>query len=98
MEFGKNFVRLIGMHGLTSSAAARVLEISSQTISSWVRGHSNPSTPVVMAVSSFFEVPADRLFGAPFAELLEVLADQDRYARVEEKIEQRLGMTAASKS
>lgn len=98
MPFGQNLIRLIGMHGLTSSAAARVLGISSQTVSSWVRGHSNPSTSVVMQVSMFFEIPADRLFAAPFYDLLDVLADRDRYRRVEEKIQERLGTEPARKS
>jgi transcriptional regulator with XRE-family HTH domain len=83
------------MHGLNAKEAAAVLGVSAQTISSWLRGHSVPSTNVVVKVSQFFEVPADRLFTGSFADLLDVLADRERYERVDAKI-RRAGMKAVS--
>lgn len=43
----------------------------------------------------FLEVPADRLFTAPFADLLDALADKDRYDRVDAKL-RRAGIKAVS--
>jgi transcriptional regulator with XRE-family HTH domain len=91
--FHENFNRLIGMHGLNAKQAAALLGVSPQTISSWTRSHSAPSTRVVLKVSEFFEVPADRLFTGSFADLLDVLADRERYDRVDAKI-RRAGIKA----
>jgi transcriptional regulator with XRE-family HTH domain len=85
-HFSENVTRLIGMHGLTAKEAALVLGVSPQTISSWLRGHSGPSTSIALAVSQFFEVPADRLFTGSFADLLDVLGNKERYERVDAKI------------
>ena len=42
MSFGDNFNRLLGMHGLTSRQAAELLDVSPQTISSWLNSRGQP--------------------------------------------------------
>ncbi len=84
--FAQNFSRLIGMHGLNSKDASRLLDVSPQTMSSWLRSRSEPATSAIRAISNLFEFPANRLFEEPFSDLLDVLADRDRYERVESRI------------
>jgi transcriptional regulator with XRE-family HTH domain len=83
------------MHGLNAKQAAALLDVSPQTISSWLQGHSAPSSNVAFRVAQFFEVPADPLFTGSFADLLDDLADRERYERVDAKI-RRAGIKAVS--
>jgi transcriptional regulator with XRE-family HTH domain len=85
--FGENLRRLFGLHDLRASEGARLIGVSPQSVSEWMRGRRRPSLRTLFDLASFLEVPAERLLRAPFGELLEQeLSDQARFARVEKKI------------
>lgn len=88
--FTDNFIRLLGMHGLTQHFAAQLLGVSAATMSAWINGKATPSLEKAIAVSELFEVPTQRLMGAEFVELLQdELSDPERFKRVEERIRKK---------
>jgi transcriptional regulator with XRE-family HTH domain len=88
-HFAENITRLAGMFGLTQSQLAKALGVTPQTVSLWRSGR-EPSTPVMIRSSEIFELPAERLFSAEFADLMPLMADPDRYRRVEKNIQREL--------
>ncbi len=89
-HFTDNLIRLLGLHALSQNFAAELLAVSPATMSSWLNGKSSPSLAKAVAAAELFEVPAERLTGASFADLLAgELADPERFARVEERIRRR---------
>ena len=86
-NFTDNLVRLLGMHALSQHLAAQLVGVSNTTMSAWMTGKSTPSLSKAVAVAELFEVSAERLISAPFADLLSrELADPERFARVEERL------------
>ena len=85
--FGENLRRLLGLHDLRGREAARLIGVSPQSLSEWMRGHRQPNLRMLLRVSSFLEINGERLLQAPFRELLSrELADGRRFDRVEAKI------------
>ena len=97
-NFQDNLPRLLGLHNLSASFAARLVDISPVAFSAWRTGQRQPSLPTVFTLAEFFEVSSDGLMTKPFRELLtSELTDPDRFDRVEAKIAERsrqLQMTA----
>ena len=90
LRFTDNFVRLLGLHALSKNFAAELIGVSGATISSWMNGKSSPSLAKAVAIAELFELSAQRLTGAAFADLLEhELANRERFDRVEERIRRR---------
>lgn len=59
-------------------------------MSAWMNGKATPSLDKAIGLSEFFEVPTQRLMGAPFVDLLQSdLADPERFKRVEERIHRK---------
>lgn len=86
-RFTDNFVRLLGLHALSQSFAAELIGVSGATVSSWMNGKSSPSLAKAVAVAELFQLSANRLTGARFADLLEnELASRERFEQVEERI------------
>ena len=86
-RFTDNFVRLLGLHALSQNFAAELIGVSSATVSSWMNGKSSPSLAKAVAVADLFQLSANRLTGALFADLLEnELANRERFEQVEERI------------
>jgi DNA-binding XRE family transcriptional regulator len=86
-NFTGNLVRLLGLHALSQHLAAQLVGVSNTTMSSWMTGKSTPSLIKAVAVAELFEISAERLIGAPFADLLaHELADPERFRRVEERL------------
>ena len=71
---------------------SRLIEgLSPQALSELQSGTRTPSLDTVEKLSTFFEIPIDRLLKASFAELLSAeLADQERFEHVEAKIRKRV--------
>lgn len=87
LRFTDNFVRLLGLHGLTQHFTAQLLGVSEATMSSWMRGKSTPSLAKAIDIAELFQISTDRLMGAEFADLLEQeLADRERFEGVEKRI------------
>lgn len=85
--FGENLRRLLGLHDLRAREAARMIGVSPQSLSEWMRGHRQPNLQMLLRVASFLEINGERLVRAPFRELLErEVADQRRFDRVETKL------------
>lgn len=85
--------RLLGLHDLEKGEAARLLGVSAQAVSEWTsktrkEGTRSPHVSTLERVSDFFELPGS-LAWTPFNELLPLLADAERYDRVEKKIRAR---------
>jgi transcriptional regulator with XRE-family HTH domain len=95
-RFTDNFVRLLGLHGLTQHFTAQLLGVSEATMSSWMNGKSTPSLAKAIDIADLFQVSTDRLMGAEFSDLLaHELADPDRFDRVEKRIKRgRTKLTA----
>jgi len=95
-RFTDNFVRLLGLHGLTQHFTAQLLGVSDATMSSWMNGKSTPSLAKAIHIADLFQVSTDRLMGAEFSDLLvHELADPDRFDRVEKRIKRgRTKLTA----
>ena len=90
-RFTDNFVRLLGLHGLSQNFTAQLLGVSEATLSAWMNGRSSPSLPKAIDVAALFQVSTDRLMGAEFADLLQhELADPERFERVEARIRRGL--------
>ena len=85
--FGENLRRLLGVHDLRAREAARLIGVSPQSLSEWMRGHRQPNLQMLLRVASFLEINGERLVRVPFRELLRYeLADQRRFDKVETKI------------
>lgn len=90
-RFTDNFVRLLGLHGLSQNFTAQLLGVSEATLSAWMNRRSSPSLPKAIDVAALFQVSTDRLMGAEFADLLQhELADPERFERVEARIRRGL--------
>lgn len=86
-RFEDNFVRLLGLHGLTQHFTADLLGVSEATVSGWMNGKSTPSLTKAIAIAELFQLSTDRLMGAKFIDLMTTeLADTDRFERVEARI------------
>ena len=86
-RFTDNFIRLLGLHGLTQHFTAQLLGVSEATMSSWMRGKSTPSLAKAIDIAELFQISTDRLMGAKFGDLLEQeLASPGRFERVEKRI------------
>jgi transcriptional regulator with XRE-family HTH domain len=86
-RFTDNFIRLLGLHGLTQHFTAQLLGVSEATMSSWMNGKSTPSLAKAIDIADLFQISTDRLMGAEFADLLEhELADPERFEKVETRI------------
>jgi transcriptional regulator with XRE-family HTH domain len=86
-RFTDNFVRLLGLHGLTQHFAAELIGVSEATVSGWMNGKTTPSLAKAIAIADLFQLSTDRIMGAKFSDLLAAeLGDTDRYERVEERI------------
>lgn len=87
-RFNDNFIRLLGLHGLTQHFTAQLLDVSEATMSSWMRGRSTPSLAKAIDIAELFQLSTDRLMGAQFSDLLaRELADPERFERVETRIQ-----------
>lgn len=89
-EWGPNLRRLLGLHDLTAAEASRLLQVSPQTISEWTsktraEGTRDPQTSKLQRVAEFFELPGSMAW-TPFSDLLPLLANSDRFERVEKRI------------
>ena len=91
-RFQDNFVRLLGLHGLSQNFTAQLLGVSEASMSAWMNGKATPSLAKAIDIADLFQVSTDRLMGAEFADLLQhELADPERFKRVEARI--RCGLT-----
>jgi transcriptional regulator with XRE-family HTH domain len=85
-NFADAITRLAGFHGLRPSELPRVLGVSGQAVSKWRTGRSEPGTAVLARTREVFEVDSIALLSEPFASLLPVLCDENRFVRVEERL------------
>ena len=86
-RFTDNFVRLLGLHGLSQHYTADLLGVSSATMSAWMNGKSTPSLNKAIGIAELFQISTDRLMGAQFVDLLgHELSDPERFKSVEERI------------
>ena len=89
-RFTDNFIRLLGLHGLSQHFTAQLLGVSAAAMSAWMNGKATPSLNKAIQIADLFQISTDRLMGAEFVDLLEhELADPERFKRVEARI--RLG-------
>ncbi len=85
--FQDNFVRLLGLHGLSQHFTAELLGVSEATMSAWMNGKATPSLAKAIDIAELFQISTDRLMGAEFSQLLATeLADPERFERVEKRI------------
>jgi transcriptional regulator with XRE-family HTH domain len=86
-RFTDNFIRLLGLHGLSQHFTAQLLGVSEATLSAWMNGKSTPSLAKAIDIAELFGISTERLMGATFVELLgDELADRERFERVEARI------------
>lgn len=86
-RFTDNFLRLLGLHGLSQHFTAELLGVSEATMSSWMRGKSTPSLAKAIDIAELFQISTERLMGAAFVDLLaHELSDPDRFEQVEKRI------------
>ncbi len=86
-RFTDNFIRLLGLHGLSQHFTAQLLGVSEATMSAWMNGKSTPSLAKAIDIAELFQITTDRLMGAEFSDLLaNELADPKRFDRVEKRI------------
>jgi transcriptional regulator with XRE-family HTH domain len=87
--FGDNLHRLVGMHGLTSSEAAKLLEVTPQTFSAWITGKRDPNTSGLVSIRELFEVDALTMIDSRPEEFIPSMTmggNLARYERVEARI------------
>ncbi len=68
--FQDNFVRLLGLHGLSQHFTAQLLGVSEATMSAWMNGKATPSLAKAIDIAELFQISTDRLMGAEFSQLL----------------------------
>jgi transcriptional regulator with XRE-family HTH domain len=85
-RFADNLSRLAGMHAVSHDRLAKLLGLTPQTISMWRAGKRSASAEALLAVGSFFEIDPVALSNQGFAELLPLLAQPERFNRIEAKI------------
>ena len=85
-RFADNLSRMAGMHAISHDHLAKLLGLSPQTISMWRAGKRSASAEALLAVGSFFEIDPVALSNDDFAELLPLLAQPERFNRIEAKI------------
>jgi transcriptional regulator with XRE-family HTH domain len=85
---GTNLRRLLGVHGLTSVEAAQMVGLSPQAMSE-LGWRENPSSETLAKLSDFFEIEMSRLLRTPLLDLLPLIAERERFKRVEAKIRRR---------
>jgi DNA-binding XRE family transcriptional regulator len=89
-RFPENLRRLLGLHDLEQTEAAEMLGMSKQSFSAWNSGRRQPSFTTALLIGELFQLPADRLARAEFADLLaHELADPVRFAEVEAELRRR---------
>lgn len=97
--FGENLRRLLGLHDLRGREAARLIGVSPQSLSEWMRGHRQPNLQMLLRVASFLEINGERLLQASFRELLaREVGDRRRFELVEGKIEAHRARTERRRS
>jgi transcriptional regulator with XRE-family HTH domain len=90
-RFTDNFIRLLGLHGLSQNFTAQLLGVSEATMSAWMNAKSTPSLPKAIDIADLFQISTDRLMGAEFVDLLQhELADPERFERVDARIKRGL--------
>jgi transcriptional regulator with XRE-family HTH domain len=86
-RFTDNFVRLLGLHGLSQNFTAQLLGVSEASMSAWMNGRSTPSLAKAIDIAELFGISTDQLMGAEFVDLLQTdLADPERFKKVEDRI------------
>ena len=89
-HFVDNISRLAGMHLLTQSEVAEMVQMSRTTFSKWNAGERSPSFETALALSGLFLVDAGRLARVPFRELVGAeVGSQERFDTCEAEIEKR---------
>ena len=85
--FQDNFVRLLGLHGLSQHFTAQLLGVSEATMSAWMNGKSHSVAREGDRHRRALPDLDRSLMGAEFSELLaNELADPERFERVEKRI------------
>jgi transcriptional regulator with XRE-family HTH domain len=77
------------MHGLSLDQLAKLMGMSPQTISMWRAARRQPSGQALVAIGELFEVDPVVLSLQEWVDVLPLVADQERYKRVEAKIKKR---------
>jgi transcriptional regulator with XRE-family HTH domain len=90
-RFADNLSRMAGMHAVSHDHLAKLLGLSPQTISMWRAGKRSASAEALLAVGGFFEIDPVALSNEDFAELLPLLAQPERFNRIEAKIKRGRG-------
>lgn len=91
-----NFVyalpRLMGLHNLSDTRAALLLDMSPQHLALLMNGKRNPTYERLRAIGNLFGIQTDRLVDAPFEDLLQhEIADPRRFRETEHRIHEREG-------
>lgn len=75
-RFSDTLPRLIGLHNLSGTRAAHLLDMSSQHMWMLINGRRRPTYERLRAIEELFGIDHDRLVDVPFEELLQTeLAD-----------------------
>jgi transcriptional regulator with XRE-family HTH domain len=77
------------MHGLSLDELAKLMGMSPQTISMWRAARRQPSGNALLQIGELFEIDPVALSLQEWVDVLPLVADQDRYRRVEAKIKKR---------
>jgi transcriptional regulator with XRE-family HTH domain len=85
-----NLTRLFGLHALSNRDAAKLLGASPQAISAWTVGNRMPSAEYLLAIGRIFEVNPTALLDLEPHQLVESLADPQRFRRVEQRIREEV--------
>lgn len=89
-----NFVytlpRLMGLHNLSGTRAALLLDMSPQHLALLMNGKRNPTYERLRAIGDLFGIQTDRLVDTPFEDILEhEIADPQRFRDTEQRIQER---------
>jgi transcriptional regulator with XRE-family HTH domain len=77
---------MAGMRAVSHEQLAKLLGLSPPTISMWPAGKRSASADALLAVGGFFEIDPVALSDDDFAEPLPLLAQPERFTRIEAKI------------
>lgn len=86
LKFADNFMRILGMHGLSQKEGAELFGISQHTISGWKAGRRRPGHDVQRLVAQWFDLPMELLAYGDAVDVVRAAAEAERFLAAEEAI------------
>jgi len=96
MNLGEKIKKLRQFKGITQEQLANMLSISSQAVSKWETGVTNPDITLIPDIAKLFDVSTDELLGVEKSKKKSAKTDNDIISARLAKLEKMIGLLTAS--